>query len=118
MKPAIKQKWLSALRSGMYKQCDGFLAVPAGEKGTSAKPEFCVLGVLAEISGVPRELDEEEGCYKFKFGKTSRSESTGFPSADFAKKVGMSPSTMSKLYERNDSGESFKELADYIEENL
>lgn len=42
MKPEIKSKWLSALRSGDYKQVDGQLN--KGDEG------FCCLGVLCEIA--------------------------------------------------------------------
>jgi hypothetical protein len=47
MKNNIKKRWLEKLRSGEYKQANGFLVVLDDEN----KPEgFCCLGVLCEVA--------------------------------------------------------------------
>ena len=45
MKAELKTKWLEALRSGEYKQCQGSLTDNGGG--------YCCLGVLAKVAGLP-----------------------------------------------------------------
>ena len=40
MNPQVKEKWVNALRSGEYSQCDGKLRSADG---------FCCLGVLCDL---------------------------------------------------------------------
>lgn len=48
LSPAVKRKWLAALRSGKYKQTTGALY-------DSANDAFCCLGVLCHIEGADKE---------------------------------------------------------------
>ena len=48
LSPAVKRKWLAALRSGEYKQTTGALY-------DSTNDAFCCLGVLCNIEGVDKE---------------------------------------------------------------
>jgi hypothetical protein len=47
MKADIKERWLTALRSGEFKQTDGYLAIADNDGNPKA---FCCLGVLCEIA--------------------------------------------------------------------
>ena len=46
MKKSIADKWVEALRSGKYKQGEGFLH-------SESNNTYCCLGVLCEIEGIP-----------------------------------------------------------------
>lgn len=48
LSPAVKRKWLAALRSGKYKQTTGALY-------DSTNDGFCCLGVLCHIEGADKE---------------------------------------------------------------
>jgi len=114
MDPKVKANWLTALRSDAFKKCEGALCtVQKTKKGE--KCEFCVLGVLAEVQGVPRSTDKY-GDTAFRFGK--RTEESSVPPDSFLKSVGLTHKTAQELYTKNDDGESFKSIADYIEQNL
>lgn|SRR5574343_435463 len=56
--------WLKALRSGKYKQGEGYL-----KKETSDGPEHCCLGVACELSGLKQRRSTENGYRVFRFGK-------------------------------------------------
>ena len=51
MKAEDKAKWLAALRSGKYNQCDGALTKQGG---------FCCLGVMEKVLGTG-EVEEDYG---------------------------------------------------------
>jgi hypothetical protein len=100
----FKEKWVAALRSGKYKQDSGkyLLETPEGK--------FCCLGVACKVAGIgntDNRLEQEwiehiEG-YEFK----------GIP------KLLMGNDELPKtLASMNDSGNSFKFIATWIEKNL
>jgi hypothetical protein len=110
MNPQIKQKWVSVLRSGEYQQTQGRLRTDNG---------FCCLGVLCDLYGKEHNVEWEPGCdnhYEFQGNNASLSlyvvEWSGLegsnPYVDGGK-------TLSLL---NDSGKTFEEIADVIEEQL
>lgn len=111
----VKDRWLTALRSGEYKQGQNYLE----RRGCN-----CCLGVLAKIEGVPMkdryfddmdngEQDIEEQYGVFDFGD-SFDEHT-YPPDDWC---GLSRDTIRKLATMNDDGKTFAEIADHIEEIL
>lgn len=115
MKTSIKQKWISALRSGKYRQGRG--ALRRGDK-------YCCLGVLCELAiqdGVKIELDVDNES------RTTFDGSAGYPPvavmdwADLSdnnpriRPGGESDRTLAGI---NDEGASFETIADLIEKHL
>lgn len=102
MNKKYKASWVAALRSGKFKQGTVYLE--------SVRGEFCCLGVLCKVSGVPRKDDNPSVSY----GGLSCS-----LSVDLGAEFGLSNEVQSKLIHMNDSVRSpFSHIADYIEENL
>lgn len=96
----LKAKWIEALRSGKYEQCQDALHDGIGH---------CCLGVLEIVSGVPSRDKEilasrpvskygdeiDEGAYQF-----------------------LPQPVQVDLARLNDRGSDFSEIADYIEANI
>lgn len=102
MDSKIKSKWIAALRSGNYTQGRGMLR--------NCDNEFCCLGVLAEITAPDKWLkDSGEWLYQ---------DNSYFLDDDFADSLGLPYGAQDELSTMNDEGESFSNLADYIEQNL
>lgn len=93
MDAKIKAKWIKALRSGEYKQATGALRV---------NDSYCCLGVLADLQGA----DDDE----FHRWRTSAQPPSICELVDMNYAL--------ELADRNDSGESFEQIADYIKKNL
>lgn len=98
MDPEIKQKWLAALRSGEFAQANGAL-----RKGET----FCCLGVLCSV------IDPE----KWEFDEFYDGKDLSLTSENL-NRVGLTRYAESALANMNDNGQSFPEIADYIEKNL
>lgn len=95
--PAFKKRWLEALRSGKYEQ---------GNAALREDNRFCCLGVAADIACNLEWQRHWDSCYSICCD-------TAFISgSDIPHHV------QADLADRNDSGISFLEIADYIEENL
>ena len=94
MDPEIKAKWLAALRSGEYKQCQGGLKVDG---------RYCCLGVLCVVQGETFVGLNDAVLH----------------TSDIPKKFSAGLSTMDQynLADLNDEGVSFAEIADVIEAN-
>lgn len=100
---SLKRKWLTALRSGKYKQGEGYLR----QKNYHNKIEYCCLGVLCDVAKVYPRWDSAF-IYSRKLPSFMRdqNELTG------------------KLSSMNDSKKdgkhkfSFKRIANWIEKNL
>ena len=103
----LKAAWIAALRSGKYEQGKGRLR--------TNEDKFCCLGVLCDI------VDNT----KWKWGGVCNR------SHLYENDIALLPSSLNKilftdielirqqtLTSMNDSGKSFKEIADYIEANL
>lgn len=90
----FKEKWLAALRSGEYKQCEGSLHSDAGH---------CCLGVAEIVLGFESEDNE------VLVGDYIPNAIVG--TAHDNKIVGI-------LTNMNDNGKSFLQIADWIEANL
>jgi len=122
MEKSVMKKWVKALRSGEYLQCTGSLT----EKDEQGNDTFCCLGVLTNL------YVQENGISKLKL---DNSKGNGLSFWDFneefdsylcdpiRKWAGMRSnkgdlflSGLDPLYEQNDDGKSFSEIADIIEE--
>ena len=122
MNADLKQQWIDALRSKQYKQGKKVLC-QVDEKG---KESFCCLGVLFDIAGgeVDGEWSEVKSgnffCSNIRSAKVKSAKSSNeeFLPKGFIKFSGVEREAQSKLAEMNDYGHSFKEIADWIEENL
>lgn len=106
----MKDKWVAALRSGKYQQGQHELK--------SCTDKFCCLGVLCDVKGLPYgdgffQLDESthvDTCL------VKRIVVMNGPSIDKAFYV--SNVIQEQLVAMNDSGVSFNEIADWIENNV
>jgi len=112
MNPQIKQKWVSALRSGEYQQGQCYLRTDNG---------FCCLGVLCDLyakeNNVEWNLVNNGHTYEFQ------DKESYLPSSvrKWAGVEGCNPHINdgeSNLSVLNDSGSTFNEIADLIEEHL
>jgi hypothetical protein len=118
MDPEIKAKWLKALRSNRYKQTVGTLRrTKVGKQGEPVG--YCCLGVLCNVidSGAGTwthrvDGDEWEGVMAYhgtaEYIIPSVAESVGLPRTIQDKLAGFN----------DDAGLDFKEIADWVEENL
>lgn len=99
----LKAKWVTALRSGNYKQCREYL---------HKEDSYCCLGVLCEISGEGFWHTDAESSRYMIDGVGLRAT---LPSGIVQKYEVLGSG---KLIEMNDTGKPFTEIADYIEANL
>lgn len=110
MNPEIKARWVAALRSGEYKQHRQNL-----KSGTGA---FCCLGVLCDLhakeTGTNWEPGEHYMGHYFSLPSAVADWAGAFVDAAPVQ-VGHTSET---LPNHNDTGASFTELADAIEEQL
>jgi hypothetical protein len=100
----IKDRWVRALRSGVYEQGEAVLY-------SVEKHLFCCLGVLCVVAGAEPEQIAGES-----FHDPDWLEAVGADRAEQIKPT--SESHFWRLAHMNDEGKSFAVLADYIEANL
>ena len=108
-----KQNWVEALRSGKYKQGDGCLR--------DRSDRFCCLGVLCDIlkkEGEEWRPDPENTASQFEFSSVGQLPVVSFPPENLIDRVGLEKDQPQELADMNDSGASFEEIADWIEEHL
>lgn len=102
----FKAKWLKALRGGEYEQCKGALY----DNG-----KFCCIGVECHLHGVSKTdlgFRKTMGGTKDVFDRVPKY-------MDVIKQAeNPSNSAQQFLIEMNDSGKSFKQIANWIERNL
>ena len=117
MNEKVKKVWLKALRSGKYEQAQqnlGWCDEKAQYEKVIARPDsFCCLGVLCHLSG-KAEWVQQTGTH----GAWYDGELDYLPSSVISWSQLMSMSQTQTLIIMNDSGSSFLEIADYIENNL
>ena len=111
MNKRIKKDWLTALRSGDYKQTKGELH---GKKG------YCCLGVLYDIEFngdwiFPQDDDRPSYLNTGAWMIDNEEASLG---SDFIHKCRIVPEEESELIDMNDEGATFKEIADWIKVSL
>jgi len=111
MDAKLKEEWVKALRSETYQQGIGALI-----KGGVDQDFFCCLGVLCDVAGtdwVDKRM--EHGI----LGEIEvRSEGSSYLSAAMLSRIGLTDTSQRTLAAMNDDGETFKQIADYIEQNL
>ena len=93
MNPALKVKWIEALRSGKYRQGHNLLH-------NAANNTYCCLGVLLDVASItysPDNGEKKRGDGYKKIRELVRGEN------------------VVHLAIMNDNGESFSKIADYIE---
>lgn len=109
MKKELKQKWVTALRSGEYKQTTGRLE--RIENGTLVGN--CCLGVLCRVAGI---IPKNEGGIVLFNG------AEGILTSELTKTFGLENFDIHELMRMNDGmytpQRSFSQIADYIEANL
>jgi len=114
MKKDIKNKLLTALRSGKYIHTRGELEeiAPFSDEGTG---KCCALGVLMKINGYsPWNLENlwsGEDCY----GETTSQE---LPSQELLEEWGMDEEDAHEVAMWNDLGSDYSKVIEYIEESL
>lgn len=131
MKEDVAKQWVEALRSGEFKQGRGRLKREAFDPdGSGAQMGYthCCLGVLCEIIGA-KETQMPGGSIAFGDGADIR---VGDLPMGILREVGMGsssgmcvegvqliigPHAYHDLAHANDSGATFEEIADYIEDN-
>ena len=99
-----KDKWVKALRSGKYKQAEE-------ELYNFRNNSYCCLGVLRQImcpAGPDNDLQ----------GKDKHGEETEFLHTKYLRKAHLHHATQKHLADMNDRGDSFRQIADYIEKRL
>lgn len=102
MNPKIKQKWVKALRSGRYRQAEGYLE----ELGS-----YCCLGVLCKVG--------RKDIYKSKEGGEQLLNSDTLNWAQLTNEDQVLLSHMNDgIHKYRGNKKNFKEIADWIEENL
>jgi hypothetical protein len=142
----VKAKWLAALRSGEYKQTQGVLAHTFFSEGENGEVTgYCCLGVLCDLAVkdgvIPPPVKDYGGDWKYgAFDRVLYDEGdykeydtseTGLPmtvrewagldvSDEDPKWTDPTPDEPSNytLAGANDSGKTFAEIADIIEEHL
>jgi hypothetical protein len=107
MNPELKQKWVTALRSGQRKQAQGVLRRKDGG--------FCCLGVLIDVYQPEKWTDPglEASCYVYGGG------GGGMLPDQLVNELDIPISATGTLIRMNDDqGKTFPEIADWIEANL
>lgn len=107
MKPELKEKWLTALRGGNYRQ--GRTAL------RNSNSEFCCLGVLCDVLDPSQWLTDDESYGDWSFREPNAYD---YPDISTYRKTGMMSEQGRHLAEMNDAGKSFAEIADWIEKNV
>ena len=128
MKKSDVKKWVKALRSGDYQQGIEYLC---NEDEISGNFTYCCLGVACDILTEDDWVKDPEwkvwsiGEYKefdipstYDLAGWGCAETTSFPSKEILKKMGLDLGYAQELVELNDSGWSFKRIANKIEKDL
>lgn len=122
LSPAVKRKWLSALRSGKYKQGTTYLY-------NACNDTYCVLGVLGEIEGATKKemnrqmLLSDIGMFMklipeySKLTRAQKKKAKDYDKEFFTFSV-MYNGAMTSLAEINDNGIPFSKIADIIEKQV
>lgn len=123
MKRELRDRWVAALRSGDFKQGNGFLK---REKRFDKRERrfddvtHCCLGVLHEVDGGEWERDDD--IYLTLTGEsvfiTSMTGSRSSRTLMGQLLRGLSHTHRCMLTVMNDNGKTFEEIADWIERNV
>lgn len=118
MKPDIKDKWVTALRSDKYKQGDGHLRFTAINGVTT----FCCLGVLCDVMGaewIKGKPVLPDGTILKRVDRRGDYDTWDeFLSHETLEMIDLNAHDQIVLGRMNDDGKSFEIIADYIETEL
>lgn len=118
MKPALKEKWIKALRSGRYRQ---------GKNTLKEGRYYCCLGVLCTVAGAKWKPNREGMEIPFIDGKQVSALDEHYLSTTALRRFGFRDKRQKLLANFNDghpfgqpaiTRKNFKEIADYIEEHM
>jgi hypothetical protein len=112
MNPQVKEKWLSALRSGNYQQTQLHLHKEDG---------FCCLGVLCDLYGKENNVEWNLANSGINCEFQDMNVTLPLSVMEWAGVESPNPYIGSRsltLGELNDSGSTFNEIADLVEEHL
>jgi hypothetical protein len=112
MKKSVMKKWVAALRSGEYKQ--------GRYKLRSANDKFCCLGVLCNLHAQEHpEFAAKQSDKQLYGGDDSLPVDEVIKWAGFkpGNHAGQIPSVYCTLTNLNDTGKTFNEISDIIEEH-
>lgn len=111
MNKELKTKWLEALRSGKYKQGKTALR--------TVRDEFCCLGVLCDIVAPDKWSKPTKNTNYYIHMNTGGIPSFSlYPGYEQELAPGEASQPLGILIKMNDSGKTFAEIANWIEENL
>lgn len=138
MNQEIKERWLTALRSGEYEQAEGYLNISAKNESDNEYDGFCCLGVLCELAVadgvIQKQRYAEEDFYEYGDPESDDFDHSVLPRS-VKEWAGLSDSNPSvndlsedenpefvdnwiPISEPNDNGASFARIADMIERDL
>lgn len=116
--PEFKAKFLAELRSGKHKQAKKTMYDPASDS-------LCCLGVACIVVGMEKseligvdilcQQETHAGDNSNKWAASEKARHLGYPSILITSPDNDIAVTLAEL---NDSGSTFSEIADYIEQNL
>lgn len=123
MDQAIKERWITALRSGEYEQGKGYLRLTDGDKD-----RYCCLGVLSELAVQHGVIEAPTWDTEYTeialYGDDCDDVALPRPVVKWAGLEDPDPDFQDQDGDRrhlsfmNDNGRSFDEIADYIEEHF
>lgn len=115
LNPEFKAKFLAALRSGEYKQGKHTMY-------DASTDSLCCLAVAGVVCGIPKEefkgiqiLNLEYDAYAGEQEAAVKAIAVGYPEILVRKSIG---SIAVMLAQKNDEGQSFTQIADWIDANL
>ena len=127
MNPDVKTRLVEALRSGKYRQSQGYLQFKSTQDGYR-KPGFCCLGVVSELAKndpttqVDSRLhpcgDSMEYFSTRQGDEYAFTKSTAFLIDEVREWSGIDEKVSGALMAINDDGGSFELIADLVEEYL
>lgn len=115
---ANRAKWVEALRSGRYTQTQGALHIYKESPRRNEPVGYCCLGVASVELGVEHHPNPSNNSHYFiyrgAYGKTVIRQ--GVPDSEWMMRTfGMGYQQVDMLFQMNDSGSTFAEIADEIE---
>jgi hypothetical protein len=108
MHAETKERWVTALRSGQYKQ---------GQRSLRKGDEYCCLGVFCDLFGGGYW---EKNTYSGEYAYCTSDEKKSFvvPSGELRRQYQVGDEEVNTLISMNDNFESFEIIASYIETYL
>src|SRR5262249_12501553 len=108
MNPLLKRTWIAALRSGDYQQGHGILR----ERSLRGRTRFCAMGVLFDLVSRARWWDR----LTRRAGRTDMV--LGYVPMEVLAEIGISNAQQALITSLNDSGKTFEQIADVIEQDF